>query len=156
MNRSKNWSAIALIACVITACDSGEVRGFLVAKLDDGSTPFVRRIQLQINADTTTIHIPLTRERLGCEITLNRPPQMDVSAGNCKGIAGFGEVNCSDGRSAPLTWAMTSCRSGYGISIDGSEGSTRFSFGFANNLNSAMNQLDEVSRSSARSSAGSQ
>ncbi len=148
MRRAPAWLATALLAGTIAGCNDGEVRGFLVAKLDDGSTPFVRRIQLQISAETPLIRIPLTREKLGCEITLRRPEGLDVAAGACKGIAGFGEVSCSDGRTAPLTWAMTSCRSGYGISLENTGSPVRFAFGFANTLDSAMNQLDEVGKAS--------
>ncbi len=60
----------------------------------------------------------------------------------CEGVSGTGKISCNDGRALNLQWSLTSCRGGYGRSIE--HAGPSFFFGFEQDEEKAFDQLKKA------------
>ena len=130
---------LVVIAGGLTACEDDEVRGVFVAKFLDGSARFVKRITIS-TIDGPILSLALVAKSKRCELIAPVPAGALSGIGDCKDISGIASLRCEGQKALVTRWQMTSCHSGYGRSLEGTE--PAFLFGFSGNSYTAQNQLE--------------
>lgn len=123
----------------LTACQEEEYRGVLVAKFADGSARFLKRIAIS-SIDGPALSLALVSKKKRCELIAPVPAGALSGITDCKEISGIAVLRCDGETERQTTWKMTSCHSGFGRSIEGTE--PAFLFGFSGNSYTAQNQLE--------------
>lgn len=139
-----------LITVCLAACKEEEVRGVLVAKYADGSARFVKRLAIS-TIDGPLLSLSLTTRTKRCELIGPVPAGALSGITDCKEISGVASLRCEGAPDVPTRWQMTSCHSGYGRSVTGTE--PAFLFGFSGNAYTAQDQLDLAQRATFDSPA---
>ncbi len=123
----------------LTACQEEEYRGVLVAKFVDGSARFIKRIAIS-SVDGPALSLPLVSKKTRCELVAPVPAGALSGITDCKEISGVAVLRCDNDIERQTRWEMTSCHSGFGRSIEGTE--PVFLLGFSGNSYTAQNQLE--------------
>lgn len=124
---------------VLTACQEEEYRGVLVAKFVDGSVHFLKRIAIS-SIEGPALSLSLVSKKKRCELIAPVPAGALSGITDCKEISGIAVLRCDGEIERQTRWQMTSCHSGFGRSIAGTE--PAFLFGFSGNSYTAQNQLE--------------
>lgn len=127
------------MAMGLTACQEEEYRGVLVAKFADGSARFIKRIAIS-SIDGPVLSLPLVSKKGRCELVAPVPAGALSGITDCKDISGVAVLRCDGDIGHQTRWQMTSCHSGFGRSIEGTQ--PVFLFGFSGNSYTAQNQLE--------------
>lgn len=127
------------MAAGLTACKDEEFRGVLVAKFTDGSARFIKRIAIS-TIDGPVLSLALVSKSKRCELIAPVPAGALSGMSDCKEISGIASLRCDGEMERPARWQMTSCHSGYGRSLEGTEPAVLF--GFSGNTYTAQNQLE--------------
>lgn len=123
----------------LTACQEEEYRGVLVAKFVDGSARFIKRIAIS-SIEGPALSLALASKKKHCELIAPVPVGALSGLTDCKEISGIAVLRCDGEMDRHTRWQMTSCHSGFGRSIEGTE--PAFVFGFSGNSYTAQNQLE--------------
>ncbi len=124
---------------LLGACQEDEVRGVMVAKFQDGSAYFIKRIAIS-TIDGPALSLALVSKSKRCELLAPVPAGALSGIGDCKDVSGIASLRCEGELDLPLRWQMTSCHSGFGRSFP-RQGPV-FVLGFSGNTYTAQNQLD--------------
>lgn len=139
LRRLSRVFGLLVVTAGLTACQEEEYRGVLVAKFVDGSARFIKRIAIS-SIDGPTLSLPLVSKTKRCELVAPVPVGALSGITDCKEISGVAVLRCDGDIERQTRWQMTSCHSGFGRSIEGTE--PAFLFGFSGNSYSAQNQLE--------------
>lgn len=130
---------LVVITGGLAACRTEEVRGVLVAKYTDGSGRFIKRIAIS-TIEGPVLSMALVTKTKRCELIGPVPAGALSGLNDCKDVSGTASLRCEGTQEVQTRWQMTSCHSGYGRSIPGTE--PAFLFGFSGNSYTAQNQLE--------------
>ena len=133
---------LVIVSVFVSGCSPEVPHGVLVGRFLDGSRAMKTKIVLPAQGKPYLLQYEIRRDSdlLSCQLSATPAEKNKPDSGDCAGISGVGTLSCSDGRVHPLTWLLTSCRSGFGWSSK--RGKPTFVFGFGRNSDRALDQLD--------------
>lgn len=143
-----------LAAATCIACDNGIVHGSLVAYVARFDRTLTARVDLPLADAARGFDIPLAHDGAWCRLTLS-PRDASTPVAHCDELGGAGFFSCAEGERIALRWALSSCHSGIGRSLEDSGDDDRpaVAFGLGGNYVSALNQLDTARDSDGESIA---